>query len=149
MTISRALILTFAMMLMAQTAAAGAIESMSQGIKAHAPPGITDTFYACVDKAGSDSTVVANCLTDEHARQDNRLNAKYTTLLGTLNPKAKDNLIHAERAWLKFQETNGVLENSIYGSEAVGNLQMTQNEIFRICERANALDDYLFVVNLQ
>lgn len=149
MKIPKTFVLTFAVVLMAQAAAAGAVESRSQGIKVHAPSGITDTFYACVDKAGSDSNAVANCLTDEHTRQDSRLNAKYMTLLGELNPKAKDNLIHAERAWLKFQETNGALENSVYGSEAIGNLQMMQNEIFRICERANALDDYLFVVKLQ
>lgn len=134
---------------MAQTATAAASDSRSQDIKHRAPPGITAAFYACVDKAGSDTNAASNCLTDEHARQDNRFNATYKNLLSKLAPKAKDQLIHAKRAWLKFQEASGALESSVYGSEAVGNLQVTENAIFRICMRANALDDYLFVVNLQ
>lgn len=145
----RSFTLSLALVLMAQAATAAASDSRSQDIKRHAPPGITETFYACVDKADSDTNAVANCLTDEQARQDKRLNVTYKALLSKLAPKAKDELIHAERAWLKFQEANGALESSVYGSEAVGNLQVTENAIFRICERANALDDYLFVVNLQ
>ncbi|WP_017462225.1 lysozyme inhibitor LprI family protein [Dyella ginsengisoli] len=145
----RTFALTLALALVAQATTAAAADSRSQDIKRHAPAGITDAFYACVDKAGSDTNAAANCLTDEHARQDKRLNTTYKNLLSKLAPKAKDQLIHAERAWLKFQEANGSLESSVYGGEAVGNLQATENAIFRICERANALDDYLFVVNLQ
>ena len=145
----RTFTLPLALVLMAQATVATATDSRSQDIKRHAPPGITDTFYACVDKADSDTNAAANCLTDEHTRQDKRLNTTYKALLSKLAPKAKDQLIQAERAWLKFQEVNGALESSVYGSEAVGNLQVTENAIFRVCERANALDDYLFVVNLQ
>lgn len=145
----RTFTLPLALALIAQAATAAAASSRSQDIKRHAPPGITDAFYACVDKAGSDTNAAANCLTAEHARQDKRLNATYKNLLSKLAPKAKDELIHAERTWLKFQEANGALESSVYGSGAVGNLQVTENAIFRLCERANALDDYLFVVNLQ
>ena len=150
MTTIRRFTIPLALALLAQASSATASSnSRSQDIKRHAPPGITDAFYACVDKADSDKNAAANCLTDEHARQDKRLNTTYKALLNKLDTKAKDELIHAERAWLKFQEANGVLESSVYGSEAVGNLQVTENAIFRICERANALDDYLFVVNLQ
>lgn len=145
----RTFTLPLALVLMAQATVATATDSRSQDIKRHAPPGITDTFYACVDKADSDTNAAANCLTDEQARQDKRLNATYKALLSKLDPKAKDQLIQAERAWLKFQDANGVLESSVYGSEAVGNLQVTENALFRVCERTNALDDYLFVVNLQ
>ena len=145
----RPLAIALTLSLVAQAAAAVGMESRSQSIKSHAPPGITDEFYACVDRADSDANAAANCLTEERTRQDGRLNAKYKALLGKLSPKAKDELINAERAWLKFQEKNGELESSVYGSEAVANLQVTQNEIFRICERANALDDYLFMANLQ
>lgn len=141
--------LPLALVLMVQAAVVTATDSRSQDIKRHAPPGITDAFYTCVDKADTDTNAAANCLTDEQARQDKRLNATYKALLSKLDPKAKDQLIQAERAWLKFQEANGALESSVYGSEAIGNLQVTENTIFRICERANALDDYLFVVNLQ
>lgn len=145
----RTFALTLALALLSQAATAANADSRSQDIKRHAPSGITGTFYACVDKAASDTNAAANCLTDEQARQDKRLNTTYKALLSKLDTKAKDQLIHAERAWLKFQDANGTLESTVYGSETIGNLQVTENTIFRICERANALDDYLFVVNLQ
>lgn len=142
-------ILTLALAFMSQAALGANTNGRSQDIKRHAPAGITDAFYTCVDNAGSDANAAANCLTDEQARQDKRLNTTYKVLLNKLGSKAKDQLIHAERAWLRFQEANGALESSVYGSEAVGNLQVTENALFRVCERANALDNYLYVANLQ
>lgn len=141
--------LTVTVALLVYGASAVASDSRSQAIKSHAPKGITTAFYTCVDKADSDTVAIAACLSAEQTRQDNRLNASYKALLGKLTPKTKDALIRAEREWLKFQEANGEFENSIYGSESVANLQLTQNEMFRICERANALDTYLIVANIQ
>ena len=141
--------LTAAFALLAYGAVAFASDSRSQTIKNHAPKGITTAFYACVDNANSDTVAIAACLSAEQTRQDNRLNVSYKALLGKLTPKAKDALIRAEREWLKFQDANGEFENSIYGNETVANLQLTQNEMFRICERANALDTYLIVANIQ
>lgn len=135
--------------LLAYGAAAVAGDSRSQAIKSHAPKGITTAFYTCVDNADSDTVAIGTCLTDEQTRQDNRLNTTYKALLGKLGPKAKDALVHAEREWLKYQEADGKFENSIYGDETVANLQLTQNEMFRICERANALGSYLIVANIQ
>lgn len=129
--------------------AAAGEESTSQIIREHAPPGITEAFYQCIDKADPSTIGSAACLTAEQERQDKRLNANYKALLAKLSPEAKKELVLAERAWLKFQDANGALESSVYGSEIIDNLQVTQNEIFRICERANALDDYLFVARLQ
>lgn len=141
--------LAITLTLLAYGAVAVASDSRSQAIKSHAPKGITTAFYTCVDKADSDTVAIAACLSDEQTRQDNRLNTTYKALLGKLTPEAKDALIRAEREWLKFQEANGEFENSIYGNESVANLQLTQNEMFRICERANALDTYLIVANIQ
>jgi Uncharacterized protein conserved in bacteria len=143
----RTLAITLA--LLAYGAVAVAADSRSQTIKSHAPKGITTAFYRCVDMAGSDTIAIAACLSAEQTRQDNRLNSAYKALLGKLTPKAKDALIRAEREWLKFQDANGKFENSIYGDENVANLQLTQNEMFRICERANAMDTYLIVANIQ
>ena len=66
-----------------------------------------------------------------------------------MKPEARQALVHDERAWLKLQETTGRFENYAYGSEMVDNLQLSQNELFHICQRANTLEDYLFVVSLQ
>jgi uncharacterized protein YecT (DUF1311 family) len=141
--------LAIALTLLAYGAVAVASDSRSQAIKSHAPKGITTAFYTCVDKADSGTVAIAACLSDEQTRQDNRLNITYKALLGKLTPEAKDALIRSEREWLKFQEANGKFENFLYGNEIIDNLQLTQNEMFRICERANALGAYPIVANIR
>ena len=111
--------------------------------------GITPTFYACIDKAGSDTVALGACLSAEKATQDTRLNTTYKALLGKLNDKAKSKLIIAERTWLKLQDENGEFEDSLYGNEIIDNLDLAQNEIFSICERANKLDRYLSIASSQ
>mgnify|MGYP001606441812 CR=1 FL=1 len=141
--------LTITFALLVYGAAATESNHNHTALQSHAPKGITTAFYTCVDKADSDTVAIAACLTDEQTRQDHRLNATYKALLGKLAPKAKDALVRAEREWLKFQEANGEFENSLYGNETDANLQLTQNEMFRICERANALGTYLIVADMQ
>lgn len=127
--------------------AATADESTSQIIRQHAPAGITETFYRCIDKADSDTVASAACLTAEQDRQDKRLNANYKALLAKLTPEQKKQLVIAERAWLKFKETNGTFENAIWGDEIMSNLELTQNEVFSIGARADALEKYRHIVS--
>ncbi|TPG50019.1 DUF1311 domain-containing protein [Rhodanobacter glycinis] len=124
-----------------------AADSTSQVIKRDAPKGITTTFYTCIDKAGSDTIAIGACLSTEKTTQDARLNTTYKALLGKLHGKAKDQLISAERAWLKFQNEDGTFQNLLYGDEIIDNLDLTQNEIFSLCRRANELDSYLAIAN--
>lgn len=135
--------------LLAYGTAAVAADSTSQVIKRDAPKGITTTFYTCIDGAGSDSVAIGTCLSAEKKVQDTRLNTTYKALLGKLNGKAKDGLVSAERAWLDFHNKSGDFEVSLYGDETIADLQVTQNEIFGLCERANALDKYLSIANDQ
>ncbi|GGY17753.1 hypothetical protein GCM10008098_06860 [Rhodanobacter panaciterrae] len=123
--------------------------STSQVIQRDAPKGITTTFYTCIDKAGSDTVALGACLSAEKTTKDSRLNSTYKTLLGKLNDKAKDKLIIAERTWLKLQGENGAFEDSLYGDEIIDNLDVTQSEIFSICERANTLNRYLSIASGQ
>jgi uncharacterized protein YecT (DUF1311 family) len=140
-------LLAIALSLLVYGAGTLAADTTSQVIRSDAPKGITAAFYTCIDKAGSDTVALAACLTDEKTRQDARLNTTYKALLGKLDGKAKDQLVGAERAWLAFHNKNGDFEVSLYGNEAVDDLQLTQSEIFRLCERANALDKYLTIAN--
>lgn len=130
-------------------ASAVAADSTSQVIQRDAPKGITTTFYTCIDKAGSDTVALGACLSAEKTMQDSRLNSMYKTLLSKLNDKAKGKLIIAERTWLKLQDENGEFEDSLYGDEIIDNLEVTQNEVFNICERANKLDKYLSIASGQ
>lgn len=126
--------------------AATAQEAESSYIKKHAPPGITSTFYACVDKANTNAVAAGACLTAEHDYQDKRLNTAYKKLLSALGEKDRPSLIAAERAWIGLQDKDGTLETVIYGEDTASSLQQDQNEIFRICERANVLERYLDIV---
>jgi uncharacterized protein YecT (DUF1311 family) len=141
--------LALALALLVYGAGAIAADGTSQVIKRQAPKGISATFYSCVDKAGSDTVAAGACLSTEKKTQDARLNTTYKALLGKLNGKAKEGLVNAERAWLDFHNKNGDFEVALYGDEAVADLQVTQNEVFRLCERADALDKYLTIANDQ
>ncbi|MEO8847986.1 MAG: lysozyme inhibitor LprI family protein [Casimicrobiaceae bacterium] len=142
MKIARTLIVTFLLLTCGTNAFA---DSTSQVIRRDAPKGITIRFYACIDKASSDDTAIATCLTTEKTTQDARLNTTYKALLGKLHGKAKDQLISAERAWLKFQNEDGTFQTLLYGDEIIDNLDLVQNEIFSLCKRANELDKYLAI----
>jgi uncharacterized protein YecT (DUF1311 family) len=139
--------LAIALTLLITASNAFAADSTSQVIKRQAPKGITASFYTCVDKAGSDITAQGACLAAEKKTQDTRLNTTYKALTAKLTGKAKDNLLNAERAWLDFHNRNGDFEASLYGDEPLADLQVIQNEIFRLAERADALDKYLTIAN--
>lgn len=126
---------------------ARADESTSQIIRQQAPAGITEALYQCIDKADSNMVATAACLTAEKNRQDKRLNANYKALLAKLTPESKKQLVLAERAWLKFKETNGAFENTIYGDEIISNLELTQNEVFSLGARADVLEKYLDIAS--
>ena len=131
-----------ALVLLAGGSAAGAEESLSAQIRKDAPKGITQAFYACVDTA-SGNIEQAYCLTQERERQDRRLNATYQSLLRKLDEHQKKSLVEAERDWLRFRNSTIGFEDTIYGNEIVGNLELGQNELFFICRRADELEKYL------
>lgn len=126
---------------------AGAQKSTAEVIKKHAPPGITATFYACVNQAMSNAVAAGACLSAEKDVQDKRLNAVYKKLLNALGEKDRPYLIAAERAWIGSKDKDRALETVVYGDEQVDNLQQAQNDVFRICERANTLERYLSLVS--
>jgi uncharacterized protein YecT (DUF1311 family) len=136
-----------AIALLAYGAAAGASESTSDLIRRDAPKGITETFYACIDEARTNTTEEAACVSQERGRQDHRLNAAYAALLQKLNPEQKRNLVAAERAWLKLRDSTLEFEDSLYSDETVDNLQVAENEVFVICKRADELQEYLAIAN--
>lgn len=146
-TATKIFILSFA--LFVHGSGALAYESTAQVIKRQAPPGIGNAFYGCVEKAESDDIALAACQSAEKKRQDARLNAAYKALLSKHHGTAKDSLIRAERAWLDFHNTSKTFESSLHGSEAVSGFQVMQKEIFRLCERANVLEEYLLIAKDQ
>jgi len=136
-----------ALTLMACGASAVAAESQSDFIRSMAPKGVTATFYGCIDKANGDHIAEAACLTDEKSVQDKRLNTIYKALERKLDGSEREKLVAAERAWLAFRDKSVTLENAVYGDQSIADMQLTQNDIFALCERANTLQTYLDIVN--
>ena len=141
--------ITLSLVLLVYGSAALASESTAQVIKRQAPAGISNVFYGCVEKAESDNIALAACQSAEKKRQDARLNAAYKSLLSKQRDTAKANLIRAERAWLDFHSTSKTFESSLYGNDAVSSFEVMQKELFRYCERANLLEEYLSIANDQ
>lgn len=137
--------IAIAAIVLSLSAPALAADRTSDVIRQHAPKGISTTFYACVDQ--SNGTVAqAACLSAEKAFQDARLNKAYKALTGHLRDQKKSALLAAQRAWLDFRTKSGDVESHLYGDEPVAGLTIEQNDIFRLCDRANTLESYLAIV---
>ena len=67
---------------------------------------LTKQFSVCMDKADGVTQNMVECIDAETKRQDARLNKAYKALVADLNPERKKQLLEAQRAWLKFRDTN-------------------------------------------
>jgi len=63
-----------------------------------------DQDTACMEKSGGVTAAMQDCIGEELARQDKRLNAVYKVLLDKVAPKRKTQLRDAQRKWLAFRE---------------------------------------------
>jgi uncharacterized protein YecT (DUF1311 family) len=67
---------------------------------------LSKQFEACMDKSGGVTQGMVECMVAETKRHDARLNKAYKALMGSLNPERQKQLQEAQRAWLKFRDTN-------------------------------------------
>ena len=67
---------------------------------------LTKQFSVCMDKSEGVTQHMVECIDAEIKRQDARLNKAYKALVADLNPERKKQLLEAQRAWLKFRDTN-------------------------------------------
>jgi uncharacterized protein YecT (DUF1311 family) len=79
---------------------------MSSLVSAAEPPPRTKEYGRCIEKAGAVDPMVLECISDEYARQDKRLNAAYRKLMGSLNGERKKQLLEAQRLWGKYTDAN-------------------------------------------
>jgi len=66
----------------------------------------TKEFGRCIEKAGVVEPAVLDCISNEYARQDKRLNAAYRNLMGSLKGERKKQLLEAQRLWAKYTDAN-------------------------------------------
>ena len=143
LTTLKTLALPIAVALLAHSGGTFAAESLANGVKRRAPQGISTKLYACVDKAPDNPDAIGACLSAEKTAQNERLDRAYQTLSSKLNGRAKDALASSEQAWQDFHTRTAALETALYGKDKLNDLQRLENEVFRLSERANALDKYL------
>ncbi|WP_036109697.1 MULTISPECIES: lysozyme inhibitor LprI family protein [Luteibacter] len=128
------------------TSAFGAESLTAQAMRRSAPKGITEALYACVDNAGLDQALLGKCLASERSIQDARLNKAYGQLMRKLDDRTREAVKVAERAWLDFNVKTVAAETAIGGTNQVANVDVANAELFRYCERANVLENYLFSI---
>lgn len=86
---------------------AWALAATTMPLAAHAQEvKLTKQFGVCMDKADGVTQHMVECIDAEIKRQDARLNKAYKALVADLNPERKKQLLEAQRAWLKFRDTN-------------------------------------------
>jgi uncharacterized protein YecT (DUF1311 family) len=66
----------------------------------------TKEYGRCIVKADAVDPAVLDCISDEYARQDKRLNIAYRNLAGSLKGERKKQLLEAQRLWGKYTEAN-------------------------------------------
>ena len=84
--------------LLASTACTSAIASEDIGL--------SKQHVACLGSAREVTAAMIACHVDEAKRQDLRLNKAYKATLGTLEAPRKVKLQEAQRAWIRFRDTN-------------------------------------------
>ena len=67
---------------------------------------LSQTYSACMDKSKGVTSEMLDCINAEFTRQDDRLNENYKRLMSKLSGKRKEGLLEAQRAWIKFRDTN-------------------------------------------
>lgn len=71
--------------------------------------GLSKQYTACMDKAGSTTFGMIECINTETQRQDVQLNKAYKAykaLMAELAPPRRTQLQEAQRAWIKYRDAN-------------------------------------------
>ena len=67
---------------------------------------LSQAYLACIDKSNGVTSEMLDCISAELTRQDARLNENYKRLMSKLSAKRKGGFLEAQRAWIKFRDTN-------------------------------------------
>ncbi len=74
---------------------------------AHAGEALYDrTYGTCMDNSGGVTVEMHDCIGNEHARQDARLNNAYKNLAAQLSANRKNELLAVQRLWIRYRDAN-------------------------------------------
>ena len=71
-----------------------------------AEPELSPQFAACMDRSGGVTIAMIDCINIEHVKQDATLNANYRMLASKLTAPRRQQLLEAQRAWIRFRDLN-------------------------------------------
>jgi uncharacterized protein YecT (DUF1311 family) len=63
-------------------------------------------YSTCMDRSGGVTYEMLDCINAELKSQDAALNTNYKVLTSQLTPSRRKQLLEAQRAWLRFRDTN-------------------------------------------
>jgi uncharacterized protein YecT (DUF1311 family) len=66
----------------------------------------SETYTACLDKAGGVTGAMQDCIKEEIERQDRGLNTAYQSLMNSVPEKRQRQLRDAQRKWVSFRDAN-------------------------------------------
>jgi uncharacterized protein YecT (DUF1311 family) len=113
---------------------------VSSLVRAAELPPRTKEYSRCIEKAGAVDPLVFECISDEYARQDRRLNAAYRKLMSSLKGERKKQLLEAQRLWSKYTEANcGFYYDPDGGTSA--RMLSAECEVTSRLQRASELED--------
>jgi uncharacterized protein YecT (DUF1311 family) len=67
---------------------------------------MTQEYSTCLAQSNGVTLEMINCMLAETRRQDVRLNENFKKLISELGTERKKALVEAQRAWIKFRDTN-------------------------------------------
>jgi len=67
---------------------------------------MTQEYSTCLAQSNGVTLEMINCILAETRRQDARLNENFKKLMSELGTERKKALVEAQRAWIKFRDTN-------------------------------------------
>ena len=67
---------------------------------------MTQEYSTCLAQSNGVTLEMINCILAETRRQDARLNENFKKLISELGTERKKALVEAQRAWIKFRDTN-------------------------------------------
>lgn len=103
-------------------------------------PGIRGNYQQCIDNTGGVTPDMQDCISEEYAYQDQRLNATYAQLLEVLNDDKDQMLRDAQRQW----NTKRDLDCAPEGAPGQGQVLMANDCALQMtADRADELQNML------
>jgi uncharacterized protein YecT (DUF1311 family) len=99
-------------------------------------------YSACIDQSGGNNFEMSECISQEYAVQDKKLNDVYKKLMNQLSEERKKVLRDAQRAWISYADKNCDFYNDPEGG-TMASLGAQECMLSSRASRARELENFL------